>query len=96
MTDLRKAMAVLERGVEKGAIPGAVVLVSRGGEVLLHEAVGCRSLEPSRTPMRPATVFDLASLTKPLATTLAIMLLVQERKLRLDDRVSRVIPGLAS
>src|SRR6185503_7248709 len=68
MTDLRNAVAVLERGVEKGAFPGAVVLVSRGGEVLLHEAVGFRSLEPQRSPMRPDTVFDLASLTKPLAT----------------------------
>ena len=95
MTDLRKAVAVLERGVENGAFPGAVVLVSRGGEILLHEGVGCRSIEPSRTPMRPDTVFDLASLTKPLATTLAVMLLVSEGKLRLDDRVSRVIPGLA-
>jgi len=87
--------AVLEHGVSSGAFPGAVVLVSRGGEVVFHRAVGHRSLEPSRTPMREDTVFDLSSLTKPLATTLAIMVLVRERKLRLDDRVSRQVPGFA-
>ncbi|HWP66441.1 MAG TPA: serine hydrolase domain-containing protein [Candidatus Limnocylindria bacterium] len=93
--DASGVTAVLERGVASGAFPGAVVLVARGGEIVLHEAVGFRSLEPTRTPMRRDTVFDLASLTKPLATTLAVMLLVREGKLRLDERVSRVIPGLA-
>jgi CubicO group peptidase (beta-lactamase class C family) len=93
--DGRQVTAVLEGGVASGAFPGAVVLVARGGEVLMHEAVGRRSLEPAPSPMHADTVFDLSSLTKPLATTLAVMLLVDERKLRLDDRVSRLIPGLA-
>jgi len=93
--DGRQVIAVLERGVASGAFPGAVVLVARRGEVVLHEAVGQRSLEPTRTPMRADTVFDLSSLTKPLATTLAVMVLLHEGKLRLDDRVSRVVPGLA-
>jgi CubicO group peptidase (beta-lactamase class C family) len=87
--------AVLEHGVSSGAFPGAVALVARAGEVVFHRAVGQRSLEPERTPMREDTVFDLSSLTKPLATTLAVMVLVREKKLRLDDRVSRQVPGFA-
>jgi len=79
----------IERGVATGAFPGAVILVSRAGRVLYHAAFGCRSLEPERTPMAPDTIFDLASLTKPLATTVAIMLLVKERKIQVDDRVTR-------
>jgi CubicO group peptidase (beta-lactamase class C family) len=75
--------------VEKGVFPGVVVLVNRAGTVLYRRAAGWRSLEPVRTPLTEETIFDLASLTKPLATTLAIMLLVKERKLRLDDRVTR-------
>jgi CubicO group peptidase (beta-lactamase class C family) len=91
----REISAVLEHGMARGAFPGAVVLVARGDAVVLHQAVGYRSLEPVRTPMRADTVFDLSSLTKPLATTLAVLLLVREGKLRLDDRVSRLVPGFA-
>lgn len=78
----------LDDAVARQVFPGAVLLVREGEHVYQH-AVGARSREPSVTPMRPETIFDLASLTKPLATTLAVMLLVQEGKLRLDDRVSR-------
>jgi CubicO group peptidase (beta-lactamase class C family) len=93
--DWRQVLDVLERGVASGAFPGAVVLVARQGEIVLHEAVGLRSLEPTRSSMRVDTVFDLSSLTKPLATTLGVMLLLGEGKLRLEDRASRFIPGLA-
>jgi CubicO group peptidase (beta-lactamase class C family) len=79
----------IEAGVEAGAFPGAVVLVSRDGRVRYHAAFGARSLVPDRTPMRPDTVFDLSSLTKPLATTIAFMLLLREKRVQLDDRVTR-------
>jgi CubicO group peptidase (beta-lactamase class C family) len=79
----------IEQAVAAGAFPGAVILVSRAGRVLHHAAFGCRSLEPERAPMQPDTIFDLSSLTKPLATTTAFMLLVKERKVGLDDRVTR-------
>ncbi len=85
--------ATLEAAIAEGAFPGAVVLVARGGEVVYHAAFGCRSLEPERTPMHPETVFDLSSLTKPLATTTACLLLVRDHKLRLDDRVTRFLPN---
>lgn len=83
----------VQHGIETGAFPGAVLLVARAGDVVFHQAFGQRSLEPTVTPMRRDTVFDLSSLTKPLATTLAIMRLVDERKLLLDDRVTRFIPN---
>jgi CubicO group peptidase (beta-lactamase class C family) len=79
----------VEAALRAGAFPGAVVLVSRAGEVVYHAAFGSRSLEPEVTPMRPDVIFDLSSLTKPLATTLAFLLLVKDGKVRLDDRVTR-------
>lgn len=83
----------LNTAVENGVFPGAVVLVNHAGTVLYRKAVGWRSLEPDRTPLSEETIFDLASLTKPLATTVAIMLMVKEKKLRLDDRVTRFFPN---
>jgi CubicO group peptidase (beta-lactamase class C family) len=79
----------IEQAIAAGAFPGAVVLVSRAGRVVMHAAHGVRSVDPERTPMLRDTVFDLSSLTKPLATATAFMLLVKERKVQLDDRVSR-------
>src|SRR6266508_6674169 len=79
--------------VEHGVFPGAVVLVNRAGTILYRRATGWRSLEPNQQPVSEETVFDLASLTKPLATTLAIMLLVREKKLHLDDRITRFLPN---
>ena len=90
---LERAAEVIEQAVAAGAFPGAVLLVGRGDEVVYHEAFGHRSLEPSRTPMTRDIVFDLSSLTKALVTTTAIMMLVREGKLRLDDRVTRFIPN---
>ena len=91
--DASRAVAAIEQGVASGAYPGAVLLVARGDDVLVHEAFGQRSLEPARTPMTRDIVFDLSSLTKALVTTTAVMLLVREGKVRLDDRVTRFIPN---
>jgi serine-type D-Ala-D-Ala carboxypeptidase len=81
-----------EEAVKQGVFPGAVLLVGRGEHVLYEQAFGWRSLLPDRTPMRSSTIFDMASLTKPLATALGIMLLVNENKLQLDDQVSQFVP----
>jgi CubicO group peptidase (beta-lactamase class C family) len=88
-----RAAAVINDAVDAGVFPGAVLLVAQHGAVLQHAAFGSRSLEPQRTPMERDTVFDLSSLTKPLATTTALMLLVREGKLRVEDRVTRFIPN---
>lgn len=81
-----------DEAVADGVFPGAVVLVGKDDDVVYEQAFGSRSLLPNKTPMRVDTIFDLASLTKPLATAVAIMLLIRERKLRLDDQLTRVIP----
>jgi CubicO group peptidase (beta-lactamase class C family) len=85
--------ATLRDAIHGGAFPGAVILVSRGGQTVYHAAFGARTLEEEHAPMVLETIFDLSSLTKPLATTLAVMLLVQEAKLQLDDRVTRFLPN---
>ncbi len=84
--------AACRGGVSAGAFPGAVVLVGSSREILAHRAYGYRALAPERLPMMPDTVFDLGSLTKPMATTTAMMLLVRDRRVRLDDPACTVIP----
>ena len=85
-----------EQAVKQGVFPGAVLLVGRGEDVLYERVFGWRSLLPDRTPMSLSTIFDLASLTKPLATTLGIMLLVNEKKIHLDDQVTQYLPAFAN
>jgi len=79
--------------VEREVFPGAVVLISHAGESVYRRAVGFRSVDPQLSPLNETTCFDLASLTKPLATTVAIMLMVKEKILRLEDRVTRFFPN---
>jgi CubicO group peptidase (beta-lactamase class C family) len=75
---------LLAQGIEKGCFPGAVLVVGHAGRIEFEEAVGDAALTPSRRPMTLDTVFDLASLTKPIATATALMLLVEAGKVRLD------------
>jgi len=86
----------LTEGVKRGVFPGAVVLVGTGDNVLYRQAIGWHGLEPTRVPVEEKTIYDVASLTKPLATTIALMILIKEKKLRLDDRVSRFFPNLGA
>jgi serine-type D-Ala-D-Ala carboxypeptidase len=81
--------AAFAEAVEKGAIPGATVVVRAGADIAYEGAFGFRALVPERSPMRLETVFDLSSLTKPLATTVAVMMLTRDAKMRLDDRLTR-------
>ncbi|MEW6188205.1 MAG: serine hydrolase domain-containing protein [Thermodesulfobacteriota bacterium] len=80
-----KVSRLMESGVSKGVFPGAVLLAARGEDLLFHQAFGYANLVPERQPLRTDTVFDLASLTKPLATTLAIMILTAQGRLALDN-----------
>ena len=82
-----------KEAVAQRVFPGAVALVGKGEEIIFESAFGCRSLIPEKAPMQLDTIFDLASLTKPLATAPAIMLLAREKKIRLDDRVTRFFPN---
>lgn len=74
-------------------LPGAVVLIGRGESIVYEKAFGDRSVEPSVEPMSIDTIFDLASLTKVVATTTSVMKLVEDGRIRLNDRVSTFIPG---
>src|SRR3989475_5823305 len=87
--------ALVEKAVAAGEIPGAVLLVSHRGRVLHRKAYGSRALLPKREPMTVDTIFDLASLTKVVATTSAVMKLVEQGKIRLNDPVARYIPEFA-
>lgn len=90
--DFHRVSDALEEAVAQGVFPGAVLLVGKENEIVYEQAFGWRSLVPAKNVMQTSTIFDLASLTKPLATTVAIMLLVCEDKLRLDDRVTQFCP----
>jgi len=90
--DFHPVESAFQDAVAQGVFPGAVVLVSKDGEIVFEQAFGSRSLIPEKTPLKASTIFDLASLTKPLATTIAIMILVREKKIRLDDQITRFIP----
>ncbi|MDQ1333961.1 MAG: Beta-lactamase protein [Thermodesulfobacteriota bacterium] len=76
--------ALLNKGVAEGVYPGVALLAAQGGVVRLFEAVGKRTLVPHPLPMEKETLFDLASLTKPLGTTLAMMKLVDSGRIELD------------
>ena len=89
---LAKIDRVVRRAIHKGQIPGAVVLVGQAGRILFERAYGHRCLEPRLEPMTLETQFDLASLTKVVATTPAVLKLVQDGKVGLDDAVSKYLP----
>lgn len=76
-------------------LPGAVVLVGRGDTIVWKKAYGDRALVPAREPMTIDTIFDLASLTKVVATTPSIMRLVERGQIRLADPVVTYIPQFA-
>ncbi|MGH9970201.1 MAG: exo-beta-N-acetylmuramidase NamZ domain-containing protein [Pyrinomonadaceae bacterium] len=85
---------VIADSIAKKQLPGAVVLVARRGGIVWRKAYGSRALEPARELMTPDTIFDLASLTKVVATATSIMILVERGKVRLSDPVSHYIPEL--
>jgi len=86
-------LQTLQAQVDLGRLPGAVLLIARQGQVLLHEAIG--SLDPaSGTPMPLDAIFRIYSMTKPLVSV-AAMQLVERGKLQLSDPVARYLPAFA-
>jgi uncharacterized protein YbbC (DUF1343 family)/CubicO group peptidase (beta-lactamase class C family) len=84
--------AVMEQAIHDGNIPGAVLIVGHNGQVVYRKAYGSRALEPRREAMTLDTIFDLASLTKVIVTTTAVMQLVERGKVRLNDPVAKYLP----
>jgi len=87
--------SIIQQAIADGNIPGAVLEVGHDGKVIYRKAYGERALEPRREPMTLDTVFDLASLTKVIATTTAVMQLVEAGKVRLNDPVAKYLPEFA-
>lgn len=90
---LNRIDEVVEEDIRSKKLHGAVVVVGQRDYVLYRKAFGDRAVEPVREPMTLDTIFDAASLTKVVATTTSVMILVQEGRLRLNDRVADYIPG---
>jgi len=84
-----------EEAVRHGVVPGAVVLVSIEGKVVLHEAFGKRALQPQSLPASVDTIYDVASITKAAVTSVLAMQSVAAATLRLDEPVRRLLPEFA-
>src|SRR5579883_2047333 len=89
---LHRLDGAIDRAIERGQVRGAVVLVGRRGAIAYARAAGRRAVGPQAEPMTRDTVFDMASLTKPVATSTSVLILVEEGKLRLSDRIVRSLP----
>jgi CubicO group peptidase (beta-lactamase class C family) len=86
---------VIQDAMEREEIPGAVALVARKGRVVYRKAFGDRSRLPVVEPMSQDSIFDVASLTKVMATTTSLMILVEEGQLSLTERVGEFVPEFA-
>jgi len=90
---LERVRVYVEGGVERGEIAGAVMLVSRHDRVAQLACIGLRDVEAG-LQMEPDTIFQIASMTKPI-TSVGALMLVEDGRLRLDDPVSRYVPEFA-
>ncbi|QQS46948.1 MAG: DUF1343 domain-containing protein [Acidobacteriota bacterium] len=91
-THLTNLDMIIEAEIAKKQLPGAVVVVGRQGKIVWRRAYGNRALEPAPEPMTTDTIFDLASLTKVVATSTSVMILVDRGQVRMGDPVFRYIP----
>lgn len=94
--DLAPIDAIVQDEIRAGHLPGAVVLVGQGKHVLYRKAFGHQALQPEREPMRLDTVFDLASLTKAVVTTTAVLQLAERGLVELDAPAARYWPAFAA
>ena len=92
---LARIDGIVSEAIARRELPGAVVLVGQGRKIVFRRAYGNRAVEPFAEPMTQDTVFDVASLTKTVATATSVMILVEEGKLLLSDPVVRHIPEFA-
>jgi uncharacterized protein YbbC (DUF1343 family) len=94
--DLSGIDRLVAEALAENKLPGCVVVVGRASGVVYQKAFGARALLPEREAMTLDTVFDLASLTKPMATAASIMALVDRGKIDLDEKVARYWPAFAA
>ncbi|OHB76075.1 MAG: hypothetical protein A2Z25_13095 [Planctomycetes bacterium RBG_16_55_9] len=86
---------VIEEEIGKGNFPGAVVLVGAGNDIVYWEAFGHEITDPCEEPISKDTIFDMASLTKPVATATSILILMDRKAIGLDDYVRTYLPAFA-
>ncbi len=92
---LNEIDAVVKAEIEKGNFPGAVVCVGQGDEILYKKAFGLEVKEPFEEEMIVDTIFDMASISKPVGTATSIMILLDRKKVDLDDKVGKYLPEFA-
>ncbi|MFM9960357.1 MAG: serine hydrolase domain-containing protein [Planctomycetaceae bacterium] len=93
---LQRIDEIVAEGLSQKKMPGCVVCVGRRGHIVWLGAYGHRQVQPTELPMTIDTVFDMASITKPVATATSVMLLIERGQLKLSDKVSSVIPDFAA
>lgn len=89
---LERIDRIVAEGLRRKLMPGCVVLVARKQRIVWLKAYGAKRLKPNREPMTVDTVFDMASITKPMATATSVMKLVEDGKIALDAPVAKYIP----
>lgn len=94
--ELAKIDAAVETALRRNDCPGAVVLIIHNDEVAFRKAYGSRAVKPVEAAMTPDTAFDMASLTKPVATGTSVMLLIERGKLKPADLVAKYWPAFAA
>src|SRR5690349_20707356 len=83
--DLSVVDSIIQASIDNHETPGAVLLVGHDGQIIYRKAFGNRALEPKLEAMMVDTIFDLASLTKVIATTTAVMQLEEQGKIKFND-----------
>jgi CubicO group peptidase (beta-lactamase class C family) len=96
MDHLKQVDGLIAEAIENKQIPGAVLLVGRGDETVYRKAYGNRSVEPTVEPMTEDTIFDLASLSKPIGTATSIMILADRGKIDLKAPAAKYVPAFGS
>ncbi len=93
---LADADRLIDEAIGHGDCPGAVLLVGQGDSVVYRKAYGSRAVRPEREAMTADTIFDLASLSKPVGCATSVMILVERGKVRLDEPVCTYLPAFAA
>jgi uncharacterized protein YbbC (DUF1343 family)/CubicO group peptidase (beta-lactamase class C family) len=93
---LKRIPELVEQGIQEGKMPGCVVCFGRQGKIAYLQAFGHKQVQPEVAEMTVDTVFDMASITKPVATGTAIMKLIEEGRIRLGSKVIDFFPEFGS
>lgn len=96
MNHLNSVDALINDAIEKKQLPGAVLLVGKGDEIVYRKAYGNRAVEPTVEPMTEDTIFDLASMSKSIGTATSIMILAERGKVDVHAPVAKYLPEFAS